>query len=535
MFFCTLCMCIFCCCSIFSCFCQKEEIFKREETVREEIRPAGQICVSFGKHTYGIRKSDIIFDPTILGTINQTKYLLDSHFGLNFSFQNFYMKHMNLLSKDVGHVNISTPLFAYELFGFLPHTEVYTTQGHISLTVFAAYKAQCQLRLFFTVLDKDHITSMPGKKIGNMASETQLFFSVAEVVYYRLHYQTEKHFQVALTCNMAATVHDGPGTLSESLKPIFKPDGVQYRTSSFQCVIILWVNVSLRKVPHFHFSSKFINVTQKQDRTFPIESMQLDYPSLSCHSGLIVCLIEINTTTEHDFNISIQYFTYNGSSEHSCRKAGVFVLDYFLKLKRAQHEVCFIQEGHTYRPMYLKSAVLWLGFYSIKEYAHLNISLTVSTHNCAVLTFNSCRFNLYPSIFDASDTKLKQHVSSDCLADTKPHCTKSVLPHFTVNIQENHCVVVQLTHDAKQYQRVFADVDLLFWSFPGNHFSLAMCIIRNMKPEAKLGTRVNYKISGFLSGKLLHFCLVFSRASKQWNDNFRSKYCALSLVIAFNL
>lgn len=479
-----------------------------------ETRTIGVSNILYGMFPFGsdvdVETQNLAFDPTLFGTVQNMLFNLDSQLWLNISFLNFLLGYQKLFHRRVGYLSVKTNVSKHTFLGQRPQTSVYVGHNKINISVFAAFRAQCKIEMWFSIVDQNIIVSESFRNTGTRSSVqgSILTFPGQLVKYFHIHITVTKWCSLLIKAdfesNTSTSFYDGPDVASEAIEPINIPTmtGSFFQASTFQGVVLHWGSAGSGSLSKLRFGAQDlpkINISVTRN-----ESLVILYPSRKCTFDPKVCVVELSARTRYQINLTVldMHIQSTGSEKQfyaSCLYAGLHVKDY-----KATSDMCMATEGYKHRSVYSHTSTLSLVFYSYPTHADFNTSVLISQSSCKVTSINTCVFSMPPYSFGKDHKQfVGPVVKPNCFTTSSRGCLNSPDHHLTINPQSEECVVVQLNHDAREYAKIHARNGNSFFSFMGSeHFRLGVCTVRNIMLNVDLGNTVQYiySISGHLAG-----------------------------------
>ena len=387
----------------------------------------------------------------------------------------------------------------------------YSPYGMTKVEVSVKYRIQYELVILYSVLDYNVIMTCEVKDFVHSLFEWSFYIMHPKVFVKSFFFSFEKFqrifFTISAKLNMSVSIYDGPGILSQILKPF--NETVKYKsylTTSFQALATTYDNFQNSESHFINFVKDdvqpcaFINTT----------NVTISFPIETCRKSFSV--IEIYTITHYKINLTISYAYYIGVNNVLCNYAGLAAYDYQFKTHRVISSMCFQQNHSIYRNIYSKDRALLLVIYEYPEYGQLTVSLQGSSSQCKPVLLNICSFEYpCPSRYHKRCEHLQNVPNLDVYCDEKKHigiCKYRGQTHkanITVG-EEGQCVVLQLGHEADdmtdyptyKYQQLHDD-------FTG--IDLHLCRIRelNIARRYQETYELSYTMSGLLSGSIFPF------------------------------
>ena len=260
------------------------------------------------------------------------------------------------------------------------------------------------------------------------------------------------------------------GTLSTN---IFMYNQESYKSSTFQCIIHLWILSN--KNFNLECGIRFITISNAL-----VKSINMN--DISKHRiSHIVTRPEIwKIVSSSNVNLKIVNLTYTYYNDPQCSFAGiaVYVLNNYTfteigtecfspgNLTKYKHYLSKSKEislplDHllTHRDFYSSSNETLLVLYSYKKYGNLSITIQVSTTKCKSVTINTCALtNLCNSL---NNTMCKNHVHQIRSLNLK---YKQLSTNFPVSVKHGECLILQMVAviDRLTRDNAFTDCEISF-------------------------------------------------------------------------
>lgn len=256
---------------------------------------------------------------------------------------------------------------------------------------------------FFMVLDAGLLSSIPVKRKKPSYSVLSKHLIQRKISYYleSTHVQTEKRSFLNLYCqnkmNQTHVVFDGPGFLSNKLKPI----GKVYTTSTFQC----FVQTLSPKQAVIKYKSRDIAISQvihlSQNQTVKISIPAKDL-TVSPISLVVKSVQNIQILT------TITNMVYNTHNTTTCQFGGLAVFE----RKEEMLTMCEHHNGSVSRnrEIYFSSQTATFVVFWYKFYGDMNVSLTVSQTKCKPVNIDSYKYK-HTCLIKAKITKCNSYLA----------------------------------------------------------------------------------------------------------------------------
>ena len=400
-------------------------------SVRKENHPMG-----FVTQTSGEKYSHIIY------------YHLDSNLMLNVTFKYIYIwnKHLsNCLVGSVtviGHINGENSTFEY--CGIHSGVVMYPPGKTVMIILNSESKFNTfEISLFFSIFDIKRINSAAIPGLMLKASEITYFQGIKQFLLRFLLLALKNRFLILrpftkiYQAGKYVKVFDGPGIFSPIL------DGDIFITSTFQCIIIICLYSindtsflkELNYSSHLNVINKYLILKTYQRKEYSFS--KTNFYILNSHGKLNAFI-----------NLTIVNLTYSGYNDPICTYAGLTAYNLISNTYVEISSECFSFDGfYRYRNMYSSSNDTLIVIYSYKEYGILNVSFSLSTTYCKVVSINMCALSrlcdLHGNVFCTDFlNEIKQ------LPDVK-YVNNSKVRSFIVSLQFSvpihKCFILQLT------------------------------------------------------------------------------------------
>ena len=298
----------------------------------------------------------------------QWKFLLDKHLNINFTFEYIHMSIMNkyecyigkLEIKDV-HGNNSDFLYC----GMHSNMIVYPPYNHINLHLSLRPFVSSKIELSFAVMDSNRIISFVRENSEAVNPVWSLFLIETHLFCEKFHLRDQKFKYLKITFliknDFAKEIFDGPGTMSKIIQPIFQKGRQVYVTSTFQCII----NVFL-KSRATGSNIAYASITMQMQSTVTLNESdamsQIRYPNCRSNSG--TCAILIKTIKHFRVNLTITSLTSTLKRNDLCYYGGLTICDTRKQNKTELSTLCMNHSFlHRYENIYSIHFSMLLVFY----------------------------------------------------------------------------------------------------------------------------------------------------------------------------
>ena len=413
-------------------------------------------------------------------------FVLDRKLRLNLTFHHIHFGFRNLHDCSVGQVTVisySLMRQMYRYCGIYSNLINYPQSRNVSVTstIFAGVNIKeahiYNVSVFYSVIDTKRIVTLPEVKFHRKTLKWNLYLEQYDIRILRFQIVAKKYqlFMINFTVNSNITVefYDGPGTLSTNT---FKYNQNSYKSSTFQCVIHLWIvsNKNLNSECGFRFVT-IPNAVVKSISMKDISKHRISH---------IVAKPEIwKIVSSSNVNLKITNLTYTYYNDPQCSFAGiaVYVLNnytfteigtecfspgnltkykhYLSKSKEITKDSLYFDHLFTHRDFYSSSNETLLVLYSYKEYGNLSITIQVSTTKCKPVMINTCALtNICKSL---NNTVCKNHIDQIRSINLK---YKQLSTNFPVSVKPGECLILQMVAIIDRLTRAnaFTDCEITF-------------------------------------------------------------------------
>ena len=234
--------------------------------------------------------------------------------------------------------------------------------------------------------DLDNVNNRPPDLVYSISHETivpSYFIQVRKISYIVLSFEHNLTF--------AYVVYDGPG-FSSNLIVLKSNVSKIISTSTFQCIIQLKIQSSLRKYPNIimyrsnylnNNNSIFIDLTNHTNMTVQL-------PNTMCLDNL--CVVDVNTETDLQINVTFNKIVSEGIYNPTCKYGGIVTEEYLNNEYDENPTICQNHSGQIKqaRSMYSSTSSLVLILYWYSMYQNIMASLTLSLTRCKPVTIDLC-------------------------------------------------------------------------------------------------------------------------------------------------
>ena len=414
-------------------------------------------------------------------------FVLDRQLHLNLTFHHIHFGFRNLHGCSVGQVTVishSKIRQVYRYCGIYSNLINYPQSRNVSVTstIFAGVNIKeahiYNVSIFYSVVDIKRIVTLPQLKFLRTNLIWNLYLEQNDVRVMRFHITTKKHqlFMVNFTVdsNMTVELYDGPGTLSTN---IYMYNQESYKSSTFQCVIHLWIASTKNLNPECGF--RFVTISDTVDKCITIDD------SHKHKISHVVAKSEIwKIISSSNVNLKIENLTYTNYNDPQCSFAGISVYGLsnytyteigtecfsprdlakyrhlYSKSKEVPHKSLAFDHSLTHRDFYSSSNETLVVLYSYKQYGILSITIQVSITKCKPVVINTCALtNICLSL---NNTMMcKKHRDQIRLLDFNYEQLSTVFP---ISVNPGQCLILQMVAhiDRLTKSNAFTDCKITF-------------------------------------------------------------------------
>ena len=287
----------------------------------------------------------------------QWKFLLDKHLNINLTFEYIHISVQNNFECYIGkleikdlHSNNSDFLYC----GIYSNMIVYPPFNYIKLHLSLRLLVSCQIQFSFAVMDSNRIVSFVRKNSEAVNPVWSLYFNETHLFCEKFHLMDQKFRYLKISFlirnGFAKEIFDGPGTMSKIIQPLFQHGRQVYVTSTFQCVI------------HVYLKSKaagqnitYASITKQIQSTVTLNRSdamgQIKYPNHRSNS--ITCAILIKTIKHFRVNLTVSSLTSSLERNDLCYYGGITIFDKNNQNKTELSTLCLNHSFvHRYKNIY---------------------------------------------------------------------------------------------------------------------------------------------------------------------------------------
>ena len=323
------------------------------------------------------------------------KFLLDKHLNINLTFEYIHISINNNLGCFIGKLEINN--FNDDNSGFVycgihSYMIAYPSFNLINILLSLKSFVSCKIELSFAVTDPNRIVSYMRKNYEAVNPVWTVHFIKTQTFCDKFHLKDRqfKYLNILFTPKNSFTkeIFDGPSTMSKIIQPYFQNGREVYITSTFQCIIYVYLQSRI-VAPNIAYES--IEIREKSaviiDRNYDIN--HINYPNCCSNSSLCAIIVEV---TEHfRVNLTLSYLTTSLKRNDHCQYGGLTIFD---KNNRAKTELLRVCMNHSFvhrqKNIYSTDSSMLLIFYSYPELRELNIVVKLGSTTCKLVYFNTC-------------------------------------------------------------------------------------------------------------------------------------------------
>ena len=284
----------------------------------------------------------------------------------------------------------------YQYCGIVPSFILYLSFSRIILEIsIKSYLVTLDSIITYSVIDSYQIISCKLNNIHSAAPKSVLNFLIPNAFVLRYELVVERYEQLHILSNASQyyfiDVYDGPGTLYNIINPFtFKEEMVQYTTTTFQCVILLFTkNNTFSKMLITYDATVSTNlykeIYMEKNHSILVTSKELNDTEMK--------IIKFETQGDLFLKVTILQLNYTGNNHSSCGYAGITSYDIFSngtfqKISTICHSNN--KQEYKYRNMYTGNSKMLLVLYSYKKYSNFSLELLVSISHCKISRINIC-------------------------------------------------------------------------------------------------------------------------------------------------
>ena len=454
----------------------------------------------------------MLHDETLFGIVHTWNVNIHITLKISILFYYIHMYYLNLYTCSIGKVVIKTPTvndhFTY--CGIFPTTLNYSPFRKTEIMVLSKYRVQYDIFMSYSVIDTGSITSIslnnenPYKNLL-MALYLDNFNSTIE------HYYIcgPKYVRIIIIIKARPNsesykVYDGPEQSNKIIDFERKDRNTRtFLTSTFQCTIIAWT----QNHGSISFSYRRQNISERIIFQ-PNEERNISVSKYALH------VTSIRTLRQYKLKLTITSLKHSGMYNKLCNYAGLAAFDIINDIHTEISTACKISSDlHHHQDIYSMNPELLLIHYAYPEFGTLTVKFAISTTTCKVIHINTCVFEHDCTLINTKQcAKIMDHqnVNSSCVGGEKisdaMKCHQDLQSQVTVQIKDNECTILQLSHTVDHYPRlIWKRYDE--WWHPHHCYrfmnNLKVCRMNNLKfsniPVA--GRLLKYNLKGLLSGK----------------------------------
>ena len=475
------------------------------------IKPLGSIRKILGIGNVG---KFMLHDDTLFGTEHTWNVEVDTLLRLRVLFYYIHIYYLNLYTCSIGKVVIKTSTINdhFTYCGILPNTLNYSPFRKTQIMVLSKYRVQHDIFMLYSVTDVDRIRSCSSNFLSsNIKLMLGLHFERHNSTILHYYICGPKYVKIVLLIRAQLilkpyNVYDGPKDSSKVLD--FKIQNMNERlflTSTFQCTIMTWAEYnSIISLTH-------INQNISEKISFPPNEVR----NISMKNYHGFHMFSIWTSNEFVIKVTINSLKYIGLHNRLCRYSGLVVFDTENNTHQEISTICYNLPGsNQYQDIYCSKPKCHVAHYGYTDYGILNVTLTLSAINCKVIPINTCVFEHSCSFMKQGQCRyIMDHpdVNASCIGggdnSDAIKCHQDPDSQVTIKVKDSKCTKLQLNHNVDNYPDLLWNKCKERWyyrfcfQFLNN---LKICRINNLKLSSipETGKTLNYKLKGFLSGKL---------------------------------
>ena len=348
----------------------------------------------------------------------QWKFLLDKHLNINLTFEYIHISINNNFECYIGKLEIkdlhnNNSSFVYYC-GIHSNMITYPNFQYVNLQLSIRSFVSCQIQLSFAVTDPNRIVSFIRQFYKAVNPVWSLYFNQPYLVLEKFHLldQKFKYFNITFSVENSFTreIFDGPGTLSKIIQPHFQNDRQVYMTSTFQCIIYVYLE-SMTKGYDIAFNTITIPVQSEVMFNNKDEINYINYPNCSRNSD--ICVIMIKAMELYKINLTVNSVISTLKRNDLCSYGRLSTFDNSNQSKAELSTLCMNHSFvHKYENIYTTQSSMLLILYSYPEFGKLSITVELRASKCKLVNFNTC-----------------------------------MSTEFTVTFPETGCIVYQFSHE----------------------------------------------------------------------------------------
>ena len=252
-------------------------------------------------------------------------FALDRQLRLNITFTHIRIVISHLDTCYIGNVTVGTfdpsknSKFKFVYCGILSNIPNYPKMRNVDIMVSIRPYVQYIVVFSYGVIDPDRTISLRPQIDKAINPQWFLHFPTAKKYLQFVHLKVEKYNVIVLSfekfIHSLYEVFDGPGRRSEALK---LGSQTKHVTSTFQCVIFLIGSVNrLDSKPNVNVFQYLKTSNKKMEERFLPRNMTLRLSNTqACDTDDKVCVFELSTESEFQFNISIVNLSHTYTKRH---------------------------------------------------------------------------------------------------------------------------------------------------------------------------------------------------------------------------
>ncbi len=357
-----------------------------------ETRPEKVIeCVSLF-HIFGHMMGINLFSQSF-----QWTFKLDHHIKLNITFQYIKIMAKSLRTCFIGYVSVedlTENCMQQKYCGV--HSNAVNCPPFALVAIVLTIKplVTFQMHTLYSVMDKRQVESISHPTNMSSKPEWAVLFVGTKLWCEKYSFHQEKthilHIVMVLISGYWMEIFDGPGTLSQQLRPTSCLGNQRsYLTSSFQCIVFVYYTSDF--VPSAHAKSGFqfqVNEQQEDQEIFVNKPTAL--PQCITFSGH-VCATKLTAKEHFHISVTVNNLTTSYKRNELCTFGGLAAYEGNTSSKAHIVTSCF-QFSNVFRDrtIYSSNNSLLIILYSYQVYGSLNISVNISTTTCSKRTIDAC-------------------------------------------------------------------------------------------------------------------------------------------------
>ena len=332
--------------------------------------------------------------PVVGRSANQNNifyFKLDGHLRLELKFPFIIMMFRGIHTCDVGKIKIESEGQNFIFCGVQTNVQNYPPGKAANVSLRFAKTAETYFKMLYSVIDKSNLLSKVVPHKLKQKLNDLIYLVQKDSLLLKFVFTTSKLRHLMLNSFFSPNIiHVHKGLSSEATSIIKSKHGL-YVIDYFQSTVYLLLK-SHKKYSHMVNKVYYLTNLIKIDKELNMKRNTLYLTFHSIMSDYI--LIKLWTDKNNFLNATITNILYEGPYDPTCIHSGVTFYNSFNKSQSEISTECYY--GHSlynYQNIYSKSNEMFLVFYSQRDHANLNVTLSMSATTCKPIYIDPCVMN----------------------------------------------------------------------------------------------------------------------------------------------